>query len=756
MSLSMIAFAFAVSLALGLATLPAGDGAQAVAAVLILLVMVLLGRYGRHEAAGAGPGRRRTVRLAMIFCGAALAIRYLVWRTTTTLPPVDDLSGFVPGVLLYGAELFSAVTLFVSLFVVADPLARPPAPRLPDASLPTVDVFVPTYNEDAALVATTLAAARALDYPADKLTVHVLDDGGTEAKCRSADPSVAASARRRRAEFAAMAADLGVVYVTRDTNDHAKAGNLNAGLARSRGELVAVFDADHAPIRSFLRETVGHFAEDPRLFLVQSPHVFLNPDPIEKNLGTFARMPSENEMFYGAIQRGLDKWNAAFFCGSAALLRRSALEEAGGFSGITITEDCETALELHARGWTSRYVDVPLVAGLQPESFDSFIGQRSRWCRGMLQVLILKNPLFRAGLTPAQRLSYLANALFWLFPLSRLAFMAAPLAYLFFGLELYVADIRSFAVHAGAYLAGSLVLQNFLYGRVRWPWISELYEYVQSFHLAGAIASVLRNPRRPTFAVTAKGETLAEDHLSPLAGPHLAMVVLLLAGVVMTGWRWHVDAVDADLTLFVGVWNLFNLTIALVGLGALVERRQRRRTHRMAVARTGEATIGEATLPVVVTDASIGGAGLRLAGPCPVPVRVGDMLALRVDPVPGGPRSRPLVAGVQRVGSEGGQTRIGVAFLGGVRDAEAIADLMFADTAALAGFVEGRRRHRGVVLGTLAFLGRVPAALIRSAGMVMAARPAAPRATPAVEAPRPLAAESDGTALYPVGVRRQG
>jgi hypothetical protein len=81
-------------------------------------------------------------------------------------------------------------------------------------------------------------------------------------------------------------------------------------------------------------------------------------------------------MFYAVTQRGLDKWNGSFFCGSAALLRRQALDEAGGFSGITITEDCETAFELHSRGWTSAYVDKPLIAGLQPDTLTDFIGQR--------------------------------------------------------------------------------------------------------------------------------------------------------------------------------------------------------------------------------------------------------------------------------------------------------------------------------------------------------------------------------------------
>ena len=121
--------------------------------------------------------------------------------------------------------------------------------------------------------------------------------------------------------------DLGVRYLTRARNEHAKAGNLNNGLAHSTGELVAVFDADHAPARDFLTETVGYFAENQKLFLVQTPHFFINPDPLERNLQTFEKMPSENEMFYGIIQRGLDKWDASFFCGSAAVLRRDALAD---------------------------------------------------------------------------------------------------------------------------------------------------------------------------------------------------------------------------------------------------------------------------------------------------------------------------------------------------------------------------------------------------------------------------------------------
>ena len=218
---------------------------------------------------------------------------------------------------------------------------------MPDHDLPEIDVFIPSYDEDPEILAMTVAAARSMDYPAGKVTVWLLDDGGTDQKCADPDPVKARKAQSRRAALRTLCEELGANYLTRPRNEHAKAGNLNNGLAHSTAPIVVVFDADHVPFNSFLRETVGHFSRDPKLFLVQTPHVFLNRDPVERNLRTFDRMPSENEMFYSVTQRGLDKWNGSFFCGSAAVLRRAALEETDGFSGLTVTEDCETAFELH-------------------------------------------------------------------------------------------------------------------------------------------------------------------------------------------------------------------------------------------------------------------------------------------------------------------------------------------------------------------------------------------------------------------------
>ncbi|RZL51567.1 MAG: glycosyltransferase, partial [Variovorax sp.] len=415
--------------------------------------------------------------------------------------------------------------------------------------------------------------------------VYLLDDGGTDQKRNSRDLAVSGAAHRRRAELTELCRQLGVHYRTRAANLRAKAGNLNSGLSGTSGDLVVVFDADHAPAREFLRETVGYFVDEARLFLVQTPHFFSNPDPLERNLGTFDRMPSENEMFYGTIQKGLDKWNAAFFCGSAAVLRRAALEEVGGFSGVSITEDCETALDLHSRGWKSLYVNRPMISGLQPDTFSSFIGQRSRWCRGMIQILLLKNPLLRKGLSLPQRICYLSSALFWFFPFMRMVFMAAPLLFILFNLKIYDASVEEFVAYTITYLVIGEILRNYLFGQVRWPWVSEVYEYVQSVYLFRAIISVLINPRRPTFTVTAKGETLQETRLSELAWPYFAIVGVLLFALGVTVYRYNTEPQVGGLLLVVGAWNVLNLFVAAAALGVVTERRERRTSPRLVCLR---------------------------------------------------------------------------------------------------------------------------------------------------------------------------
>ncbi len=681
---------------LALVTQPVSVGAQGALSLAVIAGMGL----------AMAAGRANWARYAFLSLGSVVILRYLYWRLTSTLPALSDPVGFGFGLVLLGAELFCALVLGISLIINADPLRRKALARGEDAELPSVDVFIPSYNEDETILAMTVAAAKGMDYPAEKLTVWLLDDGGTDQKCADTDPLRAEAARRRRVTLQTLCRELGAIYLTRTRNEHAKAGNLNNGLIHSKGEIVVVFDADHAPFRQFLRETVGHFARDSRLFLVQTPHVFLNPDPIEKNLRTFDRMPSENEMFYGVTQRGLDKWNGSFFCGSAALLRRTALQSTGGFSGITITEDCETAFELHAQGWTSLYVDKPLIAGLQPETFTSFIGQRSRWCQGMFQILILKNPALRRGLKPIQRIAYLSSMTFWFFPVPRLIFMVAPLLYIFLDVKIFVSSVDETIAYTLSYVVVNMVMQSYLYGHVRWPWMSELYEYVQGMFLAKAIVSVALSPRKPTFNVTAKGLSLDNDHLSELAWPFFGMFALLACGVGMAAWRYMFEPGVTALMLVVGLWTGFNLLIAGVALGAVAERRQVDRHPRLAIDRKGVIEIAGRSFPVAIDNVSAGGCAVLIeALPADLVLEAGVTRAvLTVTPSAGVVPAAPVAAVLSHVARLGETGRCGLAFEAlSNRDYHALSDLMYGDAEAIDRFLQSRRKPVGLLRGSARF-----------------------------------------------------
>lgn len=683
--------------ALLLLTQPVSVEAQLYLSLSVAVAMGLVWKFGKGKLS-------RQLFLAL---SSMIIIRYVFWRATNTLPPVSEPIDFGLGLLLFMAEIYCVLILTISLIINVDPLKRAPQPRRPDDQLPTVDVFIPTYNEDNEILAATMAAALSMDYPASKMTVWLLDDGGSVQKRNDSNKEKAAAALQRHIELQELCAKMGARYLTREKNQHAKAGNMNNALKHATSELIVVFDADHAPFRNFLRETVGLFADDPKLFLVQTPHIFLNPDPIEKNLRTFDRMPSENEMFYSLTQRGLDKWDASFFCGSAAVLRRAALDTTGGFSGITITEDCETAFELHGNGWHSAFVDKPLIAGLQPETFTSFIGQRSRWCQGMFQILILKNPALKRGLSLTQRVSYLSSMTFWFFPLPRLIFMFAPLLYIFLDTKIFVSNIDETIAYTLMYIIVNLMMQNYLYGRVRWPWISELYEYVQGVFLAKAIFTVVMNPRKPTFNVTAKGLTLDNDHLSELAWPFFAIWGLLLVADLTAFSRYLFEPGINNLMLVVGLWNTFNLMIAGAALGAVAERAQPDRHPRLPIARDGFLKIGGEKFPVLFKDVSAGGSFLHSVGkPKLPPLGDGDVIGeLSIKPVSGIVRDEAVQVVVKRVKEADGHIEIGVEFHE-MKDRQyfVLADLMYGDNDALVRFLDRRRVFQSIPAGSRQFI----------------------------------------------------
>ncbi|TKC78082.1 UDP-forming cellulose synthase catalytic subunit [Trinickia terrae] len=575
--------------------------------------MILLRRTRNYELA----------RLFFLLCSGFLTFRYLYWRTTSTLT-YYGVADFTFSLLLYGAEIYGIVVASIGLFINSRPLTRRVAPLVTNAGpLPSVDVFIPTYNESPELLETTLRAALDIRYPRERLNVYLLDDGGTAQKLAQADATKAAEARARAEALREMTARHGGIYLTRERNEHAKAGNINAGLALTSGDLIVIFDADHVPTADFLEKTVGFFQRDEQLCLVQTPHFFINPDPLEKNLGMFGKMPPESEMFYSVIQPGLDFWNASFFCGSAAVLRRRCVMEIGGITGQSITEDAETALTLHSRGYRSLYLNEPLISGLQPETFASFVVQRVRWAQGMIQLLLLRNPLRMKGLTLPQRICYFSNAFFWFFCYARVVFLIAPAMYLLFGLQFYHATIPQFFAYGLPQMLGAILTTDYLFGRHRWTLISEIYELLISMFSLRGVLSVLIKPRAPTFKVTPKGEQLDADAISELAGPFYVVYLCVLVSAVTGVWKLlhdfpHKDVIAASLG-----WSMLNLILLNACIGVLYERKQRRAAPRIpadlpaTLHIDGRASGTNGTLAGRIVDMSAGGVKLMIPGGAP-------------------------------------------------------------------------------------------------------------------------------------------
>ena len=546
-------------------------------------------------AAIAARGIRGQAGMLMLICISVLiSSRYIWWRSTSTLLLRDCFSAFC-SLMLIGAELYSFVIMLLSYFQASWALDRKPVPLPEDHSKwPTVDVFIPTYNEPLEVVKPCLLAATDLDWPRDKLRVWVLDDGGRE-------------------EFREYAGRCGARYIARTEHSHAKAGNINNALKHTDGEIVAIFDCDHIPSRSFLQMTAGWMVKDPKIALVQTPHHFYSEDPFEKNLGIKGRVPEENALFHEFIQAGNDTWNATMFCGSCALLRRSALMEVGGIAEQTVTEDAHTSLRLCRAGWSSAFIGMPLAAGLSTESLADHINQRIRWARGMVQIFRTDNPLLGRGLALGQRICFLNAMLHFLHGLPRIIFLLAPLPFIFFNTYVIFASAAALLSYVVPYMAISAMASHRIHGSKRFFFWGVVYETVLSWYITAPTLVALVAPSKGKFNVTAKGESNSRTFFDwTVSRPYILLIALNASGALYAIWRMAFDPFSDALTLAINLaWVLYNLLVLGAASAVALERRQVRRTPRVKASIPVSIELPDGSLVCGATaDFSFGGLGV--------------------------------------------------------------------------------------------------------------------------------------------------
>ena len=565
-----------------------------VGGVSIVLAM-LLNRVRRSE----------VVTLSLMLVSLAATLRYGWWRIHMIVLFFKDESNerftiaSVLMLVLVSAEAYTIFIMVLGFMQTARPLRRKPIPLPADEALwPDVDVLIPTYNEPLSLVRYTALAAINIDYPPEKLHVYVLDDGTRE-------------------EFHTFCEEAGVGYIVRQEHGHAKAGNINHALTLMHSPLVTIFDCDHVPTRSFLQVTLGWFLAEQKLAMLQTPHFFYSPDPFERNLAQYKSIPNEGELFYGVIQDGNDLWNATFFCGSCAVIRRTALDEVGGIATETVTEDAHTSLRMQKKGWNTAYINLPQAAGLATETLAAHVGQRVRWARGMIQIFRTDNPMLASGMKLTQRLCYFNAMLHFLYAVPRLVFLCAPLAYMLGGITIIPGYWVAILAYALPHLFLSSLTNSRVQGKHRHSFWNEIYETVLAPYILLPTLLALINPKLGKFNVTDKGSTLSETTYDRhIAAPTTWLLGLNFLGVCVAPYRLRVtDPTHPGTVISNLVWILFNMVILGVAAAVANEQKQRRTSVRIPVSipvrlRNREGTVWNG----FTEDMSVGGAQLNLSG----------------------------------------------------------------------------------------------------------------------------------------------
>lgn len=447
------------------------------------------------------------LRWALVGGYTVAGLTWLGWRAGWTLGGPS--AAWSVAFLLAEAALFASSLAFDHL-MACEPEGPDPAPPPLPAPLPSIDVLVVAYREPAALLRHTLRAARDLRLPH---TTTLCDDG-------------------RRPELAALAAELGVSYLTRPDNQCFKAGNLNHALARTRGELVLVLDADHVAHPSMLERLVPHLA-DPDVAFVQVPQVYYNVGSAQHVAGPGSAW-HESTLFHHRLQRGADALDAAVCVGTGALFRRVALHRVGGFATGSVVEDVHTSLRLHAAGYRSRYVHEALAVLLAPDTPLAYAGQRLRWTQGAMQMWRRESPLTVRGLDLRRRLAYASALGSFLLGWPTLALVLAPAAYVLLGWPPIVAEARVAVPLVAVHVGFDLLVFRLLAGRDGRLLAGERFRLINlAIWLRGSLRLLL--PGGVVFRVTPKHRHQGLPAWV-LAGPALVAAVNL-ATAAAAAWR---------------------------------------------------------------------------------------------------------------------------------------------------------------------------------------------------------------------------
>lgn len=460
---------------------------------------------------------------------------------------------------------------------------------------PRAAIFICTYNEDIGILERTITGALNQSYPAQ---IYLLDDG-------------------RRPEVERLCRQRGVEWMTRPDNKHAKAGNMNAGIATlmARGEMpdfIAILDADFVALPHFLARTIALF-HDPRVGVVQTPQHFFNPDPLQHRIKGHLDLPDEQRFFFDTLLAAKDGWETAFSCGTSSVVRTKALQEIGGFPTDSITEDMLLSIRMKRHGYITSYLNEALSLGLAPEGIGEYCTQRVRWCVGAMQIVRGTDGLFTRERMPLiDRLSQFDTLLYWAgsFPF-RLACLIVPILYWMTGYTVMDAPLGQLA----SFLLPRLIFESFAIswfsnGRIM-PLMTDASQLLIAPEIIGASLHTLLFPGERPFKVTNKGGDRSRTVVHwKILWRFAAVLSLTVAGVIASYYSPLSPAFFSDQKGVVAFWSVYNILVCIICIIVCIET-PRRTEERVPI--KGVAIFGNRRASVHVKLQNISSTGVAFA-----------------------------------------------------------------------------------------------------------------------------------------------
>ena len=340
----------------------------------------------------------------------ALSVAYVMYMLDASLAPGRGVVGVAGSLLLWTVEVATFGLGAAYLWEVVDVLARTQWQRRCREGLeteptvfPFVSLQVPAHNEPPDMVIATLQSLQALDYPAYEIVM--VDDN-------TVDTQLWHPLR----DFCEAE---GIRFLHLEDWPGFKSGALNEVLRSAtdrRAEVIGIIDADYIVDPDYLQRCATLFADRPDLGFVQTPQNYRE----WQHSAYYRRLFYSYEYFFRVSQASRNEVDGAIFGGTMGLIRRSALEQAGGWDEWCITEDAEMSLKLLRDGWTGQHIERPFGHGVMPLTFEALKKQRFRWCFGGVQILKAHwrslLPWDRSPsnhLSQAQRWAYLTGGLQW-------------------------------------------------------------------------------------------------------------------------------------------------------------------------------------------------------------------------------------------------------------------------------------------------------------------------------------------------------